>query len=66
MGKLWLDNWEIVFRLGTKHVGKPEGKRLHGSPRRKWEDNIKMNLQELGKGGMDWIDLRKGTGGGHL
>ena len=38
-------------------VGKPEGKRLLGRPRRRWEDNIKMNLQELGCGGMDWIEL---------
>jgi len=34
-------------------VGKPEGKR----PRRRWEDNIKMELQEVGCGGMDWIEL---------
>jgi hypothetical protein len=38
-------------------VGKPEGKRLLGSPRRRWEDNIRMNLREIGWGGMDWIDL---------
>jgi hypothetical protein len=38
-------------------VGKPEGKRLLGRPRRRWEDNIKMNLQEVGCGGMDWIGL---------
>ena len=38
-------------------VGKPEGKRLLGRPRRRWEDNIKMDLQEMGCGGMDWIDL---------
>jgi len=38
-------------------VGKPEGKRPLGRPRRRWEDNIKMNLQEVGCGGMDWIDL---------
>jgi hypothetical protein len=35
-------------------VGKPEGKR---ALRRRWEDNIKMDLQEVGCGGMDWIDL---------
>jgi hypothetical protein len=34
-------------------VGKPEGKRQMGRPRRKWEDNIKMALQEVGCGGMD-------------
>jgi len=38
-------------------VGKPEGKRPLGRPRRKWEDNIKMDLQEVGCGGMDWIEL---------
>ena len=36
-------------------VGKPEGKRPLGSPRRRWEDNIKMDLQEVGCGCMDWI-----------
>jgi len=38
-------------------VGKPEGMRPLGRPRRNWEDNIKMDLQEVGCGGMDWIDL---------
>jgi hypothetical protein len=38
-------------------VGKPEGKSLLGSLRRKWEDNIKMNLREIGFGGMDLIHL---------
>jgi len=38
-------------------VGKPEGKKLLGRPRRKWEDNIKMDLQEVGCGGVDWIEL---------
>ena len=48
-------------------VGKPEGKRPFGRPRRRWEDNIKMDLQEVGCGGWtgsSW--LRIGTGGGHL
>ena len=36
---------------------KSEGNRLLGRPRRRWEDNIKMDLQELGCGGMDWIEL---------
>jgi len=36
---------------------KPEGKRPLGRPRRRWEDNIKMDLQEVGCGGMDWIEL---------
>jgi hypothetical protein len=38
-------------------VGKPKGKRPLGRPRRRWEDNIKMDLQEVGCGGMDWIGL---------
>jgi hypothetical protein len=38
-------------------VGKPEGKRQLGRRRRRWEDNIKMELQELGLGGMDWTEM---------
>ena len=38
-------------------VGKPEGKRPLGRPRRRWEDNIRMNLQEVGCAGVDWIGL---------
>jgi hypothetical protein len=38
-------------------VGRPEGRRLLGRPRLRWEDNIKMDLQEVGWGGMDWIDM---------
>jgi len=38
-------------------VGKPDGKRTLGRPRRRWEDNIKMDLQEVGCGCMDWIEL---------
>jgi len=40
-------------------VGKHEGKIPHGGPRRRWEDNIKMNLQEMGCGmwGMEWIEV---------
>jgi len=38
-------------------VEKPEVKRSLGRPRRRWEDNIKMYLQEAGFGGMDWIEL---------
>ena len=38
-------------------MGKPEGKRPLGRPRRRWDDNIKMDLQVVGGGGMDWIDL---------
>jgi 3-oxoacyl-ACP reductase-like protein len=38
-------------------VGKPEGKRPLGKSRRRWEDNIKMDLQEMGCWDMDWIEL---------
>jgi len=38
-------------------MGKPEGKRSLGRPRRRWEDNIKMNLQEVGGGCGDWMEL---------
>jgi hypothetical protein len=38
-------------------VGKPEGKRPSGKPRRRWVDNIKMDLREIGWDGMDWIVL---------
>jgi hypothetical protein len=38
-------------------VGKQEVKRTLGRPRRKWEDNIRMDLKVIGWGGMDWIDL---------
>ena len=48
--------WErkVAYRV---LVGNPEGKRTLGRPRHRWEDNIKMDLQEVGCGGMDWIDL---------
>ena len=38
-------------------MGKPEGKRLFGRTRRRWEDNIKMDIQEVDRWGMDWIYL---------
>jgi hypothetical protein len=47
-------------------VGKPEGKRQPGRPKRRWEDNIKMNLQ-VGCGvwtGLSWLRIE--TGGGHV
>jgi hypothetical protein len=52
-----------VARMGEKRnayrilVGKPDGKRPLGRPRRMWVKNIKMNLSEIGWDGMDWIDL---------
>jgi hypothetical protein len=41
-------------------VGNPEGKRPLGRPRQGWEDNVKVDLQEVGCGGMDWIGLAQG------
>jgi len=52
-----------VARMGEKRgmcrvlVGKAEGKRPHERPRRRWKDDIKMDLQEVGCGGMDWFEL---------
>jgi hypothetical protein len=43
-------------------AGKPEGKRPLGRPRRRWVDNVKMDLREMGWGGMDWIDLAQEMG----
>jgi len=43
-----------IYRVS---VGKPEGKRPLGIPVCRWEDNIKMDLQEMGCGGRDWIEL---------
>ena len=43
-------------------VGKPEGKRPLGIPRRRWEDNIKMDLQEVGGGRGDWMELAQDRG----
>ena len=43
-------------------VGKLESKRPFGKPRRRWEDNIKMDLQEVGCGDMDWMELAQDRG----
>jgi hypothetical protein len=54
-----------VARMGDKRnayrllVGKPEGNRPLGRPRRRWVDNIKMDLEEVGWDDVDWIDLAK-------
>jgi hypothetical protein len=45
---------ESVYRVV---VGKRKGKRPLGRPRRRWEDNMNMDLQEVGCGGMDWMEL---------
>jgi hypothetical protein len=43
-------------------VGKPKGKRPLGRPRRRWEDGIKMDLEEIGWGGVQWIHLAQDRG----
>jgi len=58
--------WAVhVARMGRGEyrvlMGKREGKRPLGRPRRRWEDNIKMDLQEVGCRGMDWMDLAQDT-----
>jgi len=59
-----------VARMGEKSgayrvlVGKSKGKRTLGRPRRGWEDNIKMDLQEVVCGIMEWIELGQNRGGG--
>jgi hypothetical protein len=62
-----------VVRMGEERgvhrllVGKPEGKRPLGRPRRRWEDNIKMDLKEVGVGCGDWIEsAQHRDSGGHL
>ena len=62
-----------VTRMGERKciyrvlVRNPEGKRPLRRPRRRWEDNIKMDLQEVGCGDRDWIELAQDrTGGEHL
>jgi hypothetical protein len=49
--------------MGREKVGKPEEMRPLGRPRCRWEDNIKMDLQEAGYWGMDWIDLAQDRDG---
>jgi hypothetical protein len=44
-------------RGATGFVGRPEGRRPLGRPRRRWENNFKMDLQEVGWEGFDWIDM---------
>jgi len=58
-----------VVRMGEDRgvhrvlVGKPERKRSLGRPRRRWEDNIKMDLEEVGGGRVDWMELAQDRDG---
>jgi hypothetical protein len=47
----------VIYMTYRVLVGKPEGRRPLGRPRRKWGKNIEIDLKEGGWGGMDWIDL---------
>jgi hypothetical protein len=49
-----MEERRVVYRV---LVGRREGKGSLGGPKRRWEGNIKMDLQEVGCGGMDWIEL---------
>ena len=49
-----MEEWRGVYKVS---VGKPEGKRPSGRPRRRWEDNIKMELREVGRSCGDWMGL---------
>ena len=49
--------WGVGRGVHRVLVGKPEGKRPLGRPRRRWEDNIKMDLQEVGESFGDWMEL---------
>jgi hypothetical protein len=56
----WAEHVARVEDRGVAYrdlVGRPEGRRPCGKPRRRWKDNIKKNIQEAGSGGMGWIDV---------
>jgi hypothetical protein len=72
MHNIYINNTLYILTTATGEyrvlVGKSEGKKPIGRNRRRWKDNIKMELQEVVCGVMDWITswLRIGTNGGHL
>ena len=55
-----MEERRVVYKV---LMGKPEGKRPLGRLRRRWEDNIKMDLQEVGKGCEDWMELAQDRDG---
>jgi hypothetical protein len=68
--KTWRMRWAgHVARMGEERkvykvlVGKPEGKRPLGRPRRRWEDGVRMDLGEIGLGDVEWIRLAQGRDG---
>ena len=61
---IYLFTYRSAFNILT---GKPTEKRLLGRPRRRWEDNIRMDLEEIGINARNWVDfLRRGIIGEHL
>ena len=56
------DMWHVWRGVHKVLVGKPEGKRPLGRPRRRWEDNIKMDLEEVGRGCGDWMGSAQDRG----
>jgi len=52
----WVCSTDVINEHSIS-VGKPEGKRLIGSPKRRWEDRIRMDVMEIGWEGVDWIHL---------
>jgi hypothetical protein len=58
-----MGEWRSVHRV---LVGKPEGTTPLGRPRQRWEDTIEIEIQEVGEGSGDWMELRIGISGGHL
>ena len=55
-----MEEWRVVHKV---LAGKPEGKRPLGRPRGRWKDNIKINLQEVGRGCGDWMELAQDRDG---
>ena len=52
-----MEHMELGRGVHRVLVGKPEGKRTLGRPSRRWEDNIKMDLQEVGRGCGEWMEF---------
>jgi hypothetical protein len=55
--RVWVISGKVRGKETTRKTGKSEGKRPLGRPRHRWVDNIKMDLEEIGWGGVDWIGL---------